>query len=108
MEIQQRSNQSTVGFRVSRDSQGGRELYGTAAVFYDGTPGTEFVLDRGGNGRRKVVERIFPTAFDAVLRDAAGNDTRGLFNHNSDHLLGRRSNGTLRLAKTSRGLDYFI
>ena len=37
-----------------RDTSGGREIVGTAAVFYDGSPRTEFVLDAGGNGRRRV------------------------------------------------------
>ena len=75
-----------------------KKIRGTAAVFYDGTPRTEYRMDFW-----KVRERIDPAAFDGVM----GNDVRGLFNHDPNLVLGRTPN-TLRLTKTQRGLDYEI
>lgn len=105
MEVLLRSNETEVELRAEGDA---KEIAGVAAVYYDGTRGTEFVLDPGGQGRRKVVERILPGAFDKVIRESNVNDTRALFNHNSDHLLGRRSAGTLTLQNTPKGLAYSI
>ena len=75
-------------------------ITGTAAVFYDGTPRTEYHL--GGN----VFERIGRNAFDTALRSDA--DVLGLFNHSLDNLLGRTSAGTLQLSIDQRGLNYRI
>lgn len=75
-------------------------IRGYAAVYYDGTPETEYRLWDG------AVERIMPGAFDAALRSDA--DVVALFNHNSDIVLGRRSAGTLRLSDDARGLAYEI
>ncbi|MCE9556771.1 MAG: HK97 family phage prohead protease [Planctomycetes bacterium] len=108
MEYRSSINTLAVEMRSSTIGMSGQEIAGIAAVFYDGTERTEFALDPGSPNRRRVVERIMPSAFDAVLVDVSGNDTRGLFNHSSDHLLGRRSAGTLRLSKTPRGLAYAI
>lgn len=47
-------------------------------------------------------ERIMPTAFRSTL--ASGADIRALANHNSDQLLGRITNKTLRVAETDKGL----
>jgi len=105
MDILRRSNETEVELRAEGDA---KQISGVAAVYYDGTRNTEFVLDPGGAGRRKVVERILPGAFDRVIRESNVNDTRALFNHNSDHLLGRRSAGTLKLENTPRGLAYSI
>lgn len=71
---------------------------GYAAVFYDGTPETEFVLWDG------AVERIMPTAFDRALEE--NDDVRGLFNHNPDNLLARTTSETLTLTTDKRGLRY--
>jgi HK97 family phage prohead protease len=51
-------------------------------------------------------EEIDPHAFDAVM--ATNPDTRALWNHNPDHVLGRVSAGTLTLTIDSRGLAYTI
>lgn len=73
-----------------------RKIAGLAAVYYDGTPETEYELWAGAR------ERIMPGAFDRAI---AEDDVRGLFNHNPDHLLGRTPK-TLRLRSTSDGLEY--
>lgn len=79
-------------------------ISGYGAVFYDGTPETEYVLwdDRYG----RAVERILPGAFDAVL--AKPDDVRGLFNHDANMVLGRNKAGTMRLGVDSVGLEYQI
>jgi HK97 family phage prohead protease len=87
---------SSIGQRKS----GGTMICGLAAVFFDGTRGTEFNLSPS------TVERIAPTAFDRML--SSGDDVVAAFNHNTDFLLGRRSAGTLRLSKTPKGLAYEI
>jgi hypothetical protein len=75
-------------------------IEGYAAVFYNGTPETEFQLFDD------MVERIMPGAFDDVLADKP--DVRGLFNHDPDHLLGRTSAGTMSLSVDGKGLAYSI
>lgn len=75
-------------------------IVGRAAVFYDGTPGTEFKLWKG------AVERIAPTAFDAAL--TRPDDVRALFNHDPSRVLGRSTAGTLSLSKDKQGLNYRI
>lgn len=75
-------------------------IVGRAAVFYDGTPGTEFKLWKG------AVERIAPSAFDAAL--TRPDDVRALFNHDANLVLGRTSAGTLGLSKDKRGLSYRV
>lgn len=78
-------------------------IIGHAAVFYDGTPGTQFELGPG------YVERMAPTAFDAAVRgNNGGGDIVGLFNHDMSLVLGRVSAGTLRLSIDKRGLRYEI
>jgi HK97 family phage prohead protease len=75
-------------------------LEGHAAVFYDGTAGTEFQL------WEDLWERVMPGAFDDALR--RGDDARGLFNHDANQLLGRVSSGTVTLRTDKRGLAYRI
>lgn len=80
-------------------------IVGTGAVFYNSAdPGTEYVLWDDDSG--KCVERIMPTAFDAVLQ--GGADVCGLCNHDPNFLLGRTSAGTMRLEVTGKGLRYSI
>ncbi len=50
-------------------------------------------------------EQIKPGAFDGVLKS---DDTRALFNHDSNFPLGRKSAGTLELRSDKKGLAYKI
>ncbi len=87
------------GGSVKRRS-GATRIGGYAAVFYDGTPETEFRLAPG------IVERIMPGAFDKMLE--SGADVLALFNHDKNLVLGRRSVGTLELSVDEKGLEYRI
>ena len=51
------------------------------------------------------VEEVRNGAFVSTLNQA---DVRALFNHEPDHLLGRSTTGTLRLAEDDHGLRYEI
>ena len=51
-------------------------------------------------------ERIAPTAFRSTL--ASGADVLALVDHSKEKLLGRLSNGTLRLSETPAGLEVSI
>lgn len=86
--------------RIERRADGGEcHLVGYAAVFYrEDDPGTQFEL------WENTYERILPGAFDGI----AENDVRGLFNHDSDHILGRSKNGTMALTVDEIGLRYDI
>jgi HK97 family phage prohead protease len=77
-------------------------IRGYAAVFYNGTPETEFRLWPG------MVERISKGAFDRALRE--GDDVRGLFNHDANLILGRTAAKppTMRLFVDAKGLRYEI
>jgi HK97 family phage prohead protease len=77
-----------VSFAEFRDSENTKTLRGHAATFDD-------VYSLG-----MFEERIAPGAFDDVLED----DVRALFNHDSNHVLGRTKSGTLRLSIDERGL----
>jgi HK97 family phage prohead protease len=76
-----------------------RTLTGYAAVFYDGTPATEYRY-------WDVSERIEKGAFDKALKD--GGDVLALFNHDTAQLLGRTASGTLKLSVDAVGLRYEV
>ncbi|VTR90821.1 peptidase u35 : Marine sediment metagenome DNA, contig: S01H1_L03343 (Fragment) OS=marine sediment metagenome GN=S01H1_10112 PE=4 SV=1: HTH_17: Peptidase_U35 [Gemmata massiliana] len=80
------------------DGTGAGILTGYAAVFYDGTDGTEYELSTN------TYERVSRSAFARDL--SARADVVASFNHNVDLLLGRTASGTLRLSVDSRGLRY--
>lgn len=69
-----------------------RKLVGYAAVY-----APELSEDLGG-----FREQIAPTAFTRDLE--RGADVRALINHDSNFVLGRTTNGTLRLSSDARGL----
>jgi len=81
-------------FRAEGDSEGMR-LTGYAAVF-----NSETTI---GGMFREVVK---PGAFKKTIKDGA--DVRALFNHDSNIVLGRTKNGTLKLAEDERGLKIDI
>ena len=71
-------------------------IHGHAAVF------NSLSEDLGG-----FREKIAPGAFRESLDDD-DNDPVALFNHNPDHVLGRKSAGTLRMKEDKRGLHMEI
>ena len=78
-----------------------KSIVGYSAVFYrDGKPGTEYRI------WSDYVERLMPGCFDRALSEK--HDARGLFNHDSDNLLGRVSNGTCILSVDAVGLRFEI
>lgn len=85
--------------RMTGDNEA-RKIEGYGAIFFDGSPGSEYELWRG------VKERVMPGAFDRAIRE--GDDTRALFNHDSNLVLGRTTSGTLRLSVDAKGLKYEI
>src|SRR5262245_41617106 len=92
---------TSMGSATVERVKGARLIVGYGAVFYrQGDAGTEYKITRD------TVERIAPTAFDKTLQGS--HDVIGAYNHDVNFLLGRRSNGTLRLEKDSRGLRYEI
>lgn len=81
--------------RAEEDDQGPR-LEGYAARFN--------VLS---TGLRFLKERVLPGAFKRSLEQRR-NDIAAIWNHNTDLVLGRRSNSTLDLAEDDRGLRMTI
>jgi HK97 family phage prohead protease len=76
--------------RIEKREDGRPRLVGHAAVF------NQLSEDLGG-----FREQILPGAFiEAIEKD----DIRALWNHNPDHVLGRKAAGTLTLAEDVRGL----
>ncbi len=80
------------------------KIAGYGAVYFDGTPETEYVLWDDSYGR--AVERILPGAFLGVVQRP--DDVRGLFNHDPSHILGRTAAGTMSLSVDAKGLRYEI
>lgn len=96
MGIERRSCPTAVTARADSDK---RTIEGYASVYYDGTPETEYWL------WSDCVERIAPGAFDRAIKE---DDCRALFNHDSNCVLGRTTNKTLRLNSDKKGLRYEI
>ena len=72
-------------------------IEGYAAVFNE-----DYVLYEDSGCR--FVESIKPGAFSRVLEEK--QDTRCLFNHQPDNVLGRTTNKTLRMVQDRQGLSY--
>lgn len=91
---------------VQARAEGGRavrRLTGLGAVFYDGSPGSEYIMpDFWG----EVRERLMPSCFDAALR--RGERVVGLFNHDVNWILGSTDAGTMTLSVDAKGLRYSI
>ncbi len=81
----------------------GKKISGMAAVFYDGTPSTEYTLWDNASG--KAVERIERGSFN-FSNDSDQTDVICVFDHNQSLLLGRSKNNTLKLKEVERGLYY--
>lgn len=86
--------------KVTRQEDGPSQIVGLAAVFFDGSEDTQFRLFDD------MVERILPGTFDKALRE--NQDVRGLFNHDSNQVLGRTESRTMQLSVTSDGLRFEI
>ena len=104
--IERRHTAAAVGFStkplsVRQSVTAAGRLQGLAAVFFDPRdPGTEFELMAG------IFERIDPHCFDDFLRSSG--DVVALWNHDMNHLLGRRSADTLSLSADTFGLRYSV
>jgi uncharacterized protein len=94
--MERRNTRKPIELRADGEA---RRIAGHAAVYYDGSAGTEFAL------WENTVERIMPGAFDRAARE---DDVRALFNHDPNQLLGRTTAKTLRLAVDSVGLAYEV
>jgi len=92
-DLERRVAVTTVEYRAG-DDDNGPEIVGEAAVF------NQWSGDLGG-----FKERIAPEAFKDVLKRS---DTRALFNHDSNMLLGRQSAGTLELTETKSALEFRV
>lgn len=79
--------------RAAKGDKGELYIEGYAAVF-----NTE---SKDLGGFREVVA---PGAFTRSLKE--GRDTKALFNHDANYVLGRRKNGTLELSQDERGLKF--
>jgi len=90
--------------RAGQAGSDGKKIRGTAAVYYDGTPRTQFVLATRADGSPRMVERVFRVAFDRVLRDKV--DVVALLDHDSGRPLARVSARTLRLWSDRAGLQF--
>jgi HK97 family phage prohead protease len=100
MDIERRSITSELADIGIETRDGGLSgLKGYAAIYHDGSPGTEYRTGR-------VIERVMRGAFSKSLD--AGNDVFALFNHDPNLVLGRRSSKTLRLFNDDKGLRYSI
>lgn len=89
MDMNERRSYS-VEFRVEEREDKSPVIKGHAAVF-------DQLSENLGGFREQIAKGAFK---DAIKED----DVRALFNHNSDHVLGRNKAGTLRMKEDSTGL----
>jgi len=81
-------------FRAIEDDKGLRHIIGYAAVF------NSFSEEMYG-----FREKIAPGCFTKTIKE---DDVRALWNHDSNHVLGRNKSGTLTLSEDSKGLKIDI
>lgn len=93
---EQRTQRSLIELRESTGDDPAEYAEGYGARFNE--------LSEVLGGPRGFKERIAPGAFDAVLKEA--QDTVALVNHDYNQILGRVSNGTLKLSVDEQGLRY--
>jgi len=86
---------------AGRDDEPDR-IEGYAAVFYDGSPATEF-----RRHEKLKPERIGSRAFARSLGQADA-DILATFNHDKASILGRTASGTLKVEADDRGLRYSV
>jgi HK97 family phage prohead protease len=100
MEGIQRRFLESAKVRVRLEGREGKlpRIRGYAAVFYDGTPATEYRIFPD------VVERIMPGTFDRAIKQGG---IAGLRNHDPDNLLGRQPD-TMAVGVDERGMFYDI
>lgn len=93
---EQRFNPARVSIRASASPDSPGTLIGYASVF------NSLSEDLGG-----FRERVAPTAYDRTLSDPK-LDCKALINHDATFLIGRTTNGTLRLNTDSIGLRMVV
>jgi len=98
MQTEHRAWQPAEGLET--EFRAGKEIAGYAAVYYDGTPRTEYRLGP------EIIERVHSGAFDGVLKSQ--EDVFALYHHREEMILGRRSSGTLQLLSNVQGLAYVV
>lgn len=97
--MEKRYNPTKCGIETRAD--GKPVIVGYGAVFHRADdPGTQYEL------WRDTIERVSTKAFDQAMKRQ--DDTRALFNHDMNHILGRTTAGTMRLSVDSTGLRYEI
>ena len=94
-DLERRVWQHGTDLRIERRDDGHPVIAGYAAVFEPAE------ADLG-----LFIERIRRGAFSRAIEE--GQDVRALFNHDPNHVLGRRSAGTLRLREDDRGLWFEV
>lgn len=78
-------------FEEIRTEDSERKIGGYAAVF-----------NKEARISERLIEKIAPGAF----RSSLSNDIRALWSHNPDMVIGRTTNGSLKLAEDERGLAF--
>ena len=92
--LEQRMAETIFEIKADGKEEKKQRIVGHAAVFDDPAPETY-----------GFIEKIAPGAFTNALKTS---DTRALYNHNSDKVLGRKSAETLVLGEDEVGLWYEI
>jgi len=101
--MERRTQAGKVEVRANED--GSKTIMGLGAPYYDGTERTEYII-RDSKDNIMFRERIMPGAFDGMM--SRPDDVRGLWNHNSDKVLGRNTAGTMRITTDQTGARYEI